>query len=216
MNLSETIKSQRALFIQQKKNWAEIIVDFETANRYAVMDEQKNIVGMIAENGKGFMHILKRWFFRSHRGFEATAVNIDGSIVLTLARKFFFFFSDLNVTYGHQPIGSVNRRFGIIYKKYDLRDTTGQTFATIKSPIWRLWTFPILDNRGLVQGAEVSKKWGGALKEVFTDADTFRVDFGAGGFTAQQRALIFAAAISIDFDFFEKNQGVGGITSMFD
>lgn len=215
MSIEHAIKSQRALFVQQKKNWAEIIVDFETANRYAVMDEQKNILGMVAENGSGFFHIIKRWIFRSHRGFEASVVDNNGQVILSLARSFFFFFSDLFVTCGDSKVGSIHRRFGIINKKYDLRGPNGETFATIKSPIWRLWTFPVLDVKGIHKDASISKKWGGALQEVFTDADTFRVDFGNGHFTADQRALIFAAAISIDFDFFEKNQGVQGATDLF-
>ena len=68
---------------------------------------------------------------------------------------------------------------------------------------------------GRVHDAAVSKRWGGVLREAFTDADTFRVDFGSNGFSAQQRAVIFAAAISIDFDFFEKNQGVSGASDLF-
>ena len=206
MDLQTALQQERTLFIQQKKNWVEIIVDFETANRYAIMDESQNILGMIAEEGGGFITTIKRMIFRSHRGFDAKVVDNAGKILLSLTRSFFFFFSDLWVTSETRPVGSVHRRFGIIYKKYDLRDATGQTFATIKSPIWRLWTFPISDTRGLLQGAEVTKRWGGLLKEAFTDADTFKVDFGNGPLTPQQRAILFAAAISIDFDFFEKNQ----------
>ncbi|MGE0173350.1 MAG: phospholipid scramblase-related protein [Oligoflexales bacterium] len=208
MNLVSALQNNRKLYIQQKKNWVEIIVDFETANRYAIMDEGRNVLGMIAERGEGFFDVVKRWFFRSHRGFRIEVVNNDGASVLQLSRGFFFFFSDLFVAdnLGRQ-IGTIHRRFGIIYKKYDLRGENGVTFATIKSPFWRLWTFPVLDDRTGRQTGEIGKRWGGMIKEVFTDADTFRIMFDSGSsYTLNQKLLIFAAAISIDFDFFEKNQ----------
>lgn len=66
-----------------------------------------------------------------------------------------------------------------------------------------------------VSKAQISKKWGGALREIFTDADTYRVSFENGNWSRFQRRVIFAAAISIDFDFFENNQGSrGGLSLM--
>jgi uncharacterized protein YxjI len=56
--------------------------------------------------------------------------------------------------------------------------------------------------------ATVSRKWGGVLREAFTDADSYCVEYGSG-FDEGQRAVILAAAISIDF--FENNQGSDGV-----
>src|SRR5207248_1366912 len=102
--------------------------------------------------------------------------------------------------------GSIHRRFGILHKIYDLRNEHGQVFGRIRSPLWRLWTFPVLGTPTVI-----SKKWGGVLREVFTDADTYLVDFADHPWTPEQRAAILAAAISIDFDFFENNQGSKGL-----
>ena len=46
------------------------------------------------------------------------------------------------------------------------------------------------------------------LREAFIDADTYCVEYGSG-FDEDQRAVILAAAISIDF--FENNQGSDGV-----
>ena len=78
-------------------------------------------------------------------------------------------------------------------------------FATIKSPLWRFWTFPLLDAEGR-EVARIEKRWSGFFKEVMSDADKFEVDVGTHAWTLAERAVIFAAAISIDFDFFENNQ----------
>ena len=54
------------------------------------------------------------------------------------------------------------------------------------------------------------------MRELFTDADTYRIAFEVGSWTLEQRLVVFAAAISIDFDFFENNQGRGGTITFGD
>lgn len=199
------------LYVRQKKEWAEIVIDLETVNKYEVLDESGAQVGFILEKGGGITAWLKRVILRSHRPFEVDVLDGSSSGMLRLTRSFFFFFSDLSVlTPEGERLGSVHRRFGIIYKKYDLKDSTGQIFARIQSPFWRLWTFPIRTAHGTEAGS-IAKRWGGGLREIFTDADTFRIDFSQADWTLAQRAVIFAAAVSVDFDFFENNQGSGGL-----
>jgi uncharacterized protein YxjI len=209
-NLQDAFNKASNLFIRQKREMAEILIGFETKNQYAIMDEDKNVIGAFAEQADGIFDWILRTIFRSHRPLQVHVADQSAQVLLHLSRKFFFFFSDLYIhDQKNQAVGSVHRRFAIIYKKYDLRDSTGQTFATISSPIWRLWTFPIFDQMGQQRGA-ISKKWGGALREMFTDADTYLVDFGQQWRT-EQRTVIFAAAICIDFDFFEDNSNSSGV-----
>lgn len=205
--LTQFLNQSAKLFIKQAKVWLEILVNLETANKYAIFDERKAQVGFIAERSGGFFNTILRLLFKSHRPFDIDIFNHTGERLLHLSRKFFFFFSDLAVqTAEGRILGHVHRRFGILYKKYDLVDERGQVFARIASPRWRLWTFPIQDLNGETQGT-IAKKWGGGLREIFTDADAFLVDFGPRQWGDAQKAVILAAAISVDFDFFEENQG---------
>jgi uncharacterized protein YxjI len=205
--------ADQQLFVQQRKEWIEIAVDFETFNQYRVLDSGHVEIGSVIERGGRFWTKFKRFLLRSHRPFEIDIFDSTKSPLLRLARNFFFFFSDLTVcTADGRSVGSVRRRFGVLYKKYDLQDESGRTFARIKSPLWRLWTFPVVDEMG-EERSSISKKWGGALKEIFTDTDTFRIDYTNHPWTPVQRAIIFSAAISVDFDFFENQQGSGGILS---
>ena len=209
--LRQVLEGNERLFIRQRKEWTEILIDFETTNQYQLMDEQQGLLGVVAEKAGGFASFLRRGFLRSHRGFEVRIADTQGHAWMDLSRKFFFLFSDLDVRgIDGSLLGHVRRRFGLLYKRYDLEDATGQVFAEIAGPRWRLWTFPVKASGGLAE-ATIAKKWGGALREVFADADTFLIDFTPGPWTAEQRAVIFAAAISVDFDFFENNQGSGGL-----
>jgi uncharacterized protein YxjI len=214
--LRDVIESADEFFIHQKKEWTEIIVDFETKNQYEILDAEGSAVGTVTEVSSGFGGFLKRNFFGSHRSLDIRVHDGDGSPVLRLARAFFFLFSALDVVEeGGAKLGRVERRFGVLYKKYDLFDSHGRCFAKVRGARWRLWTFPIRHENGVAE-ATVSKKWGGALREVFADADTFRVAFESGSWTREERWILLAAAISVDFDFFENNQGSNGLLSFTD
>ena len=202
--------SSPQLYVRQQKEWQEIVFDFETANRYEVLDGQKSHVLTVAERSGGILQTVKRWILGSHRPLQIDVYDQAGQHQLLLSRTFFWFFSDLFVTdAGGNQLGSVHRRFSVFYKNYDLVSSGGHIFAYVKAPRWRIWTFPVRDLEGNVMG-EISKKWSGFLSEAFTDADTFLVDFGGNDWAQNQRALIFAAAISIDFDFFENNRSRSG------
>jgi uncharacterized protein YxjI len=206
-NVHHWIQNFSQLFVKQKKEVIEILTSMEMVNKYEILDVDKQVQGYIIERKGGFLHILKRLIFRSHRSFEIDILDQSQLKLCFLSRPFFWFFSSMLVvdTQGKQ-LAKVNRRFGIIHKKYDLIDETGYIFAKISSPLWRLWSFPVKLIQKEEIEAEITKKWGGALSEIFTDADTFLVDFKKYDWTPEQRLAIFAASISIDFDFFDNNQ----------
>jgi len=215
--LHELVTGHAALYVQQRREWTEILIDWETKNRYAILDGERRELGWIAERAGGVADFLKRAFLRSHRGFEIDVMDSAGRVLLHLSRGFFFLFSSLDV---HAPdgesYGRVERRFGVLYKIYHLFDAGGTRFAEIRSPRWRFWTFPIIDSGGNERGA-IAKRWGGALREIFSDADTFRVELAPVPWTDAQRVVLLAAAVSVDFDFFENNQGSsGGLLGAFD
>ena len=207
VEIEKTIDASPQLIIRQIKEWAEIIINFESRNKYEIQTPSGEKFGYIVERDGGLLDTLKRVFLRSHRPLEIDILGNDGGNAYHLSRKFFFLFSDLNVAdRDGQKLGSIHRRFGILYKKYDICDKHGNPFAHIQAPIWRLWTFPISNKTGQDVGV-ISKKWQGLLREAFTDADSFLVDYGKGAWQTSQKIVILCAAVSIDFDFFEDNQG---------
>jgi len=193
------------LVVKQIRELTEIFLGLETRNKYAIFDETGAPCGTVVERGSGVAHFLRRIFFRSHRPFDIDIFGSAGQPVLALSRPFFFFFSDIGVTRSTgEFLGSAHRRFGIINKRYDLRDAQGNTFATVRSSLFKIWTFAIRDMQDQ-EVSRISKKWTGVLKEVFTDADNFLVEFGTAPWSPAQRAVILATSISVDFDFFENN-----------
>ncbi len=202
--LADVVENAPLFMKQYYKHWWEILFDWEQANEYTLTAGNRP-AGVVLESGGGFLRALARVMLGSHRPFDVEVFNNRSQLALTLSRKFFFFFSDMTVTGGDgRIIGRVQRRFSIIYKQFSLYDASGRLFAEIKSPFWRLWAFPIVDVEGREVG-RISKKWSGLFKEMFTDADNFLIDFGNRDWTLEQRGVILAAAVAIDFDFFENN-----------
>jgi len=216
MSVAPFLTGHPALFIRQRDEMVEILVDWEMGNQYTILDASENELAHVAEKKGGIWSFLRRGFLRSHRPLEIAVVDRTGERALDLTRPFFFLFSSLDVIGREQRrLGRVERRFGVLYKRYDLIDSAGSRFARVRAPRWRLWTFPV-EGEDRISTATISKKWGGVLREVFTDADTYRVDFGDARWTDEHRAVILAAAISIDFDFFENQQGSDGLLRLRD
>ncbi len=203
-DLRQHIEQTGEVFIHQVKEWGEILSGFETSNKYELQDAQGRKIGFLAEEGSGVFHFIKKQFFRSHRSMTIKIWDAAGNLYLTLERPFFWFFSDLHVLdESGGRLGQIRRHFAFLYKKYDLVDKQGHVFGRVNAPIWNLWTFPILDNRHNQVGV-VSKKWGGLLKEIFTDSDKFGISLP--NWEYEKRVLSLACAVSIDLDFFEDNQ----------
>ena len=203
--LLRLIGNRRRLFIEQQfVSWWEVLTEWEKPNQYAVSGEDGRLLGSIQERRKGIGGLLQRLFLGSHRPLDV-AVITGNQVVLDLTRPFFFFFSELDVvTPEGRFLGRIRRRFSLLNRRYDLEDGDGHIFAEIRSPFFRIWTFTIFGIDGERLGV-ISKKWSGLGKEMFSDIDNFVVDYGDTGWSSSQRAVIFAAALSIDFDFFENN-----------
>ena len=202
--LRQLLENRKTLYINQIKEWIEIFTDFETRNKYQILDETQAEIGFLAEINNGLFSFFSRNLFGSHRPLEVSIWDHERQPVLNFKRPFFFFFSSFVVRNADgSELGQVKRRFGILNKKYDLLDENEKLFMTVKSPIWRLWTFWLLDLNGKEVGV-ISKNWGGLLKEVFTDTDRFQIDFPQIDW--KKKAVVLATAISIDMDFFEENE----------
>ena len=202
------IDKAKSLQIKQNKEWIEVLAGWETANSYSILDENGEKKADLLERSNGVMDTLLKQFLGSHRGFEAVLLDLDQTELLRFKRSAFFILSNLHVLDKERKLlGRAQRRIGIINKKYDLYDNSGQIFARIKSPIWRIWTFRVYISSSDKPIATISKQWSGAFKEAFTDTDNFKIEFGNHNWTSQQKRVIIAAALSIDFDFFENNQG---------
>jgi len=111
-------------------------------------------------------------------------------------------------------LGVVERNFALLESRYELKDASGHVFARVIKPSLSLWQFRLETAAGVASGA-IAKQWSGFATEWLSDADDFGVDFGPHPWSAEQRGVIVAAALSIDLDFFERGN-TSRRTTLFD
>ncbi len=98
-------------------------------------------------------------------------------------------------------------------------------FAYVDEPFLS-WDFSLLSADGRKIGS-VNRNWGGIGRELFTDTGVYALHMDAAepssgqdnvptpygkrvGMTLDQRAVMLATAVSIDFDYFSRHSGTGG------
>ena len=197
----------RELVVRQSREMLEVFTGFETANRYRVLTPEGQDV-MYAYEDSG---MLSRQFLGNNRPLSLHVLDSNREPILNANRGFFFFFSHLNVQDGNgAPIGSLKRKFGALKRKFVVLDTGDQQIAGLNGSIFRPHTFTLNNARGEEIG-RIVKEWGGIMREGFTDADNFRIQFGDAAHGEHIRLLILASAFAIDLDFFEAKGSRHGI-----
>ena len=185
------------LVIRQQIEQMEIFTPFETANRYSVhTSDGAQFMYAYEESGD-----ISRQFAGSHRALSIHVVQSDGAPVLQASRDFFWFRSHLRVDADGRRIGALNRVFGL-GRKFALVDANDREIARLTSGIFRPHTFIAQSEVG-GEIARVTKQWSGFGREMFTDADTFVVQFTDNDADNDFRLLMLASAFAIDLDFFE-------------
>jgi uncharacterized protein YxjI len=185
------------LIIKQEKEWAEIITDFETANKYKVFDGEQNLLfGAFEEKGNWFL----RTFLKSSRPFTLNVL-AGQELLLQVKRPWRWFFPQATIFDSNtQELATVKMRFAFFSRKYSFYDAQGQEIMSLHGPFFKPWTFNILDNGERI--GKITKKWSGAFKEMFTDADVFGAEFPAG-WDERKKKIILGTIFLIDFVHFE-------------
>ncbi|CAN1210779.1 Scramblase [Tumidithrix helvetica PCC 7403] len=197
----QTLVQANAIYVKQKFELAEIF-GFETRNRYQIQTDDGRLFGYCAEPKLGFMDAIGRQFLGHWRVFNIVGTDLDNQQVFRANHPFRWFFQRLDIFgAGDRPVGSLQQRFAWFSKKFDFLDTRGRVVMTMTSPLWKIWTFPI--KKGERDVSVIEKKWTGLTKELFTDADNFRVRFTDAKLTADEKLLLLAGAVFVDLLYFE-------------
>lgn len=191
------------LTVRQRKSWAEVLLSFDTRNRYEVFDQSGRPVLRVQEVSGGFSGFLARLFLGSVRPFRSEV--IDGQteqVLLRLHRPWRLILQTMTVTDADgTPMGTITQRWSWFRRIYQVESATGERLE-IFGPFFRPWTFELRDY-GQVVG-KISKRWRGLGTELFTEADNFGVELG-GLASAELKALAFAATVLIDVVHFESS-----------
>ena len=200
------LEGYESLTVRQSVEMLQVFTGLETKNRYKILDPGGNEV-LFAYEESGF---IGRQFLGSHRPLTLHVVDGEGKQLLIGRRKFFWFFSHLELLSPDGTlVGRMQRKFKLIGRRFDLFDLDGYV-GSIDGPLLRPHTFWI--RRDGVDLAKITKRWSGISREMFTAADNFHVEFTDFSLSESLRWLTLGVAFAIDLDFFEnrgRRVGVG-------
>ncbi|KAF8468159.1 Scramblase-domain-containing protein [Kalaharituber pfeilii] len=269
------------LVVQRQLELGNLLLGFEQANKYVIMDPNGNHVGFIAEEESGIAKIIARQWFRTHRAFTTHVFDRDEREVLRFYRPFSFINSRIRVFDPINPIstsvsttaqpssfriiGECQQQWHLVRRKYNLflyHDPITASFASqagkqvggaggegiftqfayVDEPFLS-WDFSLLSADDQLIGS-VNRNFAGFGREIFTDTGVYalRMDSasaaaeprhlisnthhgrdlrdgenasapsgGGRGMTLDERAVMLATAVTIDFDYFSRHSGHGGI-----
>lgn len=193
-----------SLVVRQQVETTEVFTSLEVRNRYAIESPDGRMLLFAAETGEGVGAFFGRNLLGNHRPFHMVLQDAGGYSAMELRRPWRWMFSRLDVLAGDgRPLGSIQQRFALFAKRFSVLDPSGAELATLHGPMFRPWTFRVLVRDQQV--GQITKQWSGLLKEAFTKADTFGVQFGPA-MDPQLRALALAATFLIDFLYFERQK----------
>jgi hypothetical protein len=281
------------LVIQRQLEMMNVLIGFEQANRYVIMDPSGNHIGYLAEQEHGVGNAVARQMFKTHRSFTTHVFDKEEKEVLRFHRPFSWINSRIRVydsvgkdtgytgsasLQGTSPgsivsqtsanisslalrdmriIGSAEQEWAPLRRKYnmflarnleddpaaqgtpqiasgdlplisskavavvesDTREVGMLQFARVDEPFLS-WDFSLKSEDDRLIGS-VNRNFSGFAREIFTDTGLYalRMDSAGtaesqepvSGMTLDQRAVMLATAVSIDFDYFSRNSGSGGM-----
>lgn len=188
-----SILSQNLFFIKEHVGM------FKAANNFDILNpETKEIIMTCREEQLGFFTKMLRFTdYKRMTPFHIEVKTANGEPVLEIKRGVSIFLSTVDVLDEKgNLVGRFKQKFFSIGGKFDVLDPQDNVICTLKGK-WTSWDFKFLrDNTEL---ANVSKKWAGFGKELFTTADNYMLSIDQ--FVKKDdsaRSLILAAVLCID------------------
>jgi uncharacterized protein YxjI len=179
----------------------------KTTDTYDIFDpESGEQVGVAKENPGALISTL-RWFVS--KKLMPTKVEVrehpEGSLVFTIRKPVALFRQTVEVYDAEdRKVGYFKSKLFAIGGGFYVYDKNDKQFAEVKGK-WTGWEFTFLTPDGVEMG-RVTKKWAGALRELFTSADNYVVTISND--LAEQpiaKMLLLAATLAIDIVYYERN-----------
>lgn len=171
---------------------------FKLHEAYDILTPDGQTMGTAIERVSTMRQILKLFLDKNMLPFTVEIMDASQKVLVTIHRPFTFLRSVVTVTdESGAKIGYFRQRLLSLGGAFDVFDAGDQPLATLKGD-WKGWNFKFTDAAGVELG-QVSRKWGGLAKELFTSADNYVVHIERARITDVRHVqVMLAAALCID------------------
>ncbi len=166
-------------------------------NEYKVYNELGVQIGIIKQRMSGWHKFLTLLINKKMMPFQLDITDANDQLQATISRGWTFWMSKITVTDPNDVVvGLINQKFKFFKPEFLINDPSGVNIAKITGD-WKAWNFKIVNSSGAEMG-KISKKWAGAMKEIFTTADKYNVSIDPNYAESNNKVAIVATAITID------------------
>lgn len=178
-------------FIDEKVN------AFKFENEYKVFDDKGIQIGSIKQRLSMSHKLISIFLGKAAMPFLLEIIDMEGNVLAIIKRGWTIWMSKITVlTPDHQAIGSIKQKWAFLKPSFHINNAQDTKIAEIKGD-WKAWNFEIKDANGNKIGS-VNKKWGGAMKEMFTTADKYNVSINEEYKENTDKIVVVSTAITID------------------
>ena len=189
--MSSTFFESNDYFIDEKVNL------FKFENTYKVYNDKGEDVGTINQKLTTGQKILRLFLKKPMLPFLLEIRNSQDQLEASITRGWTFLLSKIEIKDGNgEVIGIIKQKFKLFKPTFKIYDQADELIAEISGD-WKAWNFTIFDALNNQIGS-ISKKWAGAIKEIFTSADKYNVHIDTIYANQKNKIAILASAITID------------------
>ena len=200
------------LLIKQKIEVLEVVMGFETVNKYEVL----NSIGQSVYKAEEDTNCCNRVFCGSIRGFDMSLTDNEGQEVIHLQRPlrcqdccFPCCLQEMEVSSPQgNIIGTITQEWSIFHPRLLIKDCLGNPVFRVQGPCMTISCcgndvdFNVVSVETGEEIGKITKQWTGLAKEIFTDADNFGITFPLD-LDVKVKATLLGALFLIDFMYFE-------------
>lgn len=178
-------------FIDEKVNL------FKFENCYKVYNDQGENIGSVNQKISAGGKLLRLILNKQMLPFHLEIRNQNNEVEATVSRGWTFFMSKITIADSEgSSVGTIKQKFKLFKPTFTILNNGQEQIAKISGD-WKAWNFAIKDNNERQIGS-ISKKWNGAVKEIFTSADKYNVTLEQGITDKSQKIAVLSGAITID------------------
>ncbi len=183
--------SSDSYFVDEKVNF------FKFENVYNIYGDTGTQIGAVKQKLTGGQKALRLLLNKAMLPFLLEIKDNNDVVQASIARGWTFFMSKIVIQNPEGiAIGTIKQKFKFFKPTFRIFDTSENLIAEITGD-WKAWNFVIKDAGGMQIGA-ITKKWAGAMQEIFTSADKYNVTINPDYPDKDKKVAILATAITID------------------
>jgi uncharacterized protein YxjI len=189
--INSTFFDSTNYFVDEKVNF----LKFE--NSYQIFNNKGERIGDIKQKQSVGQKLLSLLLNKKTLPFYLEITDANEIKQASISRGWTFFMSTITIKDGDDhEIATIKQTFRFLKPLFKIIDNSGEQIAEISGD-WNAWDFSI-KNSADVEIGSISKKWAGALKEIFTSADKYMVEMTTLKLNKETKIAILSGALTID------------------